>query len=586
MVTLTSNYQLLAQSYVGKSGGSLYVRLYAKCSRQDIENNKSYVYYQARTYYENGTYILDSQGSGNVSGTDLQTKSGSATRPTTGEQVIATTEGWIYHDSEGKKTISAKAFLNFPNWGWSATASSSANLVTIPRASSISVANYNLGQNISIIIGKKVSSFTSTLSYKIGSYTGTIVSKTSNSTFVWTMDSTLIEKIKESNTNSKSISAEIYCDTYSGNTKIGSTKTAKFTLSITDKPIISNVLVTEANQKVKKYTTKVIKYLSALQFDIDAISSAGTEIAHYKVKCDDREFISTTSDVFVTNIQYSYLVSGDRKTKFVITAVDKRGNTSDGYELIMDFVEYINLTFNNTEIKINRINSVSNFVRIYIQGLFFNGTIENVKNTIKIQYRYKLRNDDTASWSELKNIDVATNDNDNVFIIDNIQLDDEFNYKKNYDIEFVAEDIFQSTLCEKIVNTSEAIVKLHKNGAYIKELTAKTLNVAEGFSNYSLDDEIVVGKWIDNKKIYRKVYHFFEASACYISLKNISIDNVVNIYGYEMSAQYNNIPFNFYNNKFNYLYVEDKIIKCKTGWCNEGYIVVEYTKEKDDEEGE
>ena len=112
MATLSTSYQRLGQAYVGSSGGSLYVRIYAKYSEQDIANNRTKVQYQARTYYENGTYIYDMQGNGSVSGTGASTQTGSATRPTTGEQVIATTERIIRNSlAFGNKLKAAPVFF-------------------------------------------------------------------------------------------------------------------------------------------------------------------------------------------------------------------------------------------------------------------------------------------------------------------------------------------------------------------------------------------------------------------------------------------------------------------------------------------
>ena len=61
MATLTTSWQLIDQTYLGNSGGNLYVRLYARYSEQDITNNRTYVYYEARSYYDK-SYIYDQQG--------------------------------------------------------------------------------------------------------------------------------------------------------------------------------------------------------------------------------------------------------------------------------------------------------------------------------------------------------------------------------------------------------------------------------------------------------------------------------------------------------------------------------------------
>lgn len=149
---LTKEYQLLDEKYLGSSGGSLYIRLYAKYSEQDIINNKTKVQYQARANYVDGNYIYDQSGNGSVSGTSATEVSGSCPRPTRGETVIATTEGWVTHNQDGTMSVSASATLNFPNWGWSQIAEGSAELPTIPRNSNLTYVSGKLEEDYPTII--------------------------------------------------------------------------------------------------------------------------------------------------------------------------------------------------------------------------------------------------------------------------------------------------------------------------------------------------------------------------------------------------------------------------------------------------
>ncbi len=491
MAILTTNYQMLGQAYLGTSGGNLYVRVYAKYSEQDIVNNRTKVQYEARTYYENSTYIYDAQGNGGVYGTSSANVSGSCTRPTTGETVIATTEAWVQHNDNGSQAISASAYLNFPNWNWSATATGTADLPTIPRASSIAVSNYNLGQNIGIIIGKKVNSFTSTLTYKIGSRTGTIISKTSSPNYTWEMSSELIEQIKNDNPSTKNVSAIIYCDTYNGDTKIGNTQSTNFTLVITDKPTITNVTIEETIELIKHYTTKIVKYLSIPKFNIVTTASIGTNIKTYQVRCGEIEKSSSNNDVMINNIQYSYLVENNRKTKFIVNVIDQRGNISDDYEIECEFIEYVNLAFNNTDIKLTRLNNVSNIMKLHMTGYVYNGLIGETQNSLTLKYRFKEKNNNSVTWSELKNIEATLNE-DNTFMINDLQLESEFDYRINYDIEFYANDLFQQILHSDIIKTSEDIVKVHKNGMYIKNIDTKKLLI-NGEEVFDLDKVYPIG---------------------------------------------------------------------------------------------
>ena len=409
----------------------------------------------------------------------------------------------VGHDNEGQRQISIS--VNVGGDVMSASGSATVQLDKIPRASSIAVGNYNLGQNLSIVIGKKSSSFTSTLSYKIGSRTGNIASRTSNSSVVWEMSIELINQIKSDNPNNKNVSATIYCETYSGDTKIGNTQQANFTLTIIDKPTISSVEIEETIDIISKYTNKIVKYLSAPKLNITSVASIGSSISKYRVRCGNQDINNSDNSLIISDIQYSYLVDEIPKTKFIINVIDARGNTSDDYELEKDFIDYVKLSFNNTDIKLTRLNTVSNKIKATIKGYIYKGLIGDTQNTLSLQYRYKLRNNPSANWSDLITINPTLND-DNTFLIEGLELESNFDYKENYDIEFYAKDLFLPANYQTIIKTSETIAKVHKNGMYIKNLDVKKLLIdGHQFNEYSTE-ETVVGVWHDGRPIYRKVY--------------------------------------------------------------------------------
>ena len=130
---LTTSYQKLGEAYLGSSAGDLYIRIYAKYSEQDVSNNRSKVQYQARAYFS-GSYIYDQQSSGNVKGTSAnQVNFSKSDSYSNGETPLATTEAWVTHNTDGTMTISASAYLRFPNWGWSNTASGTATLPNLHK---------------------------------------------------------------------------------------------------------------------------------------------------------------------------------------------------------------------------------------------------------------------------------------------------------------------------------------------------------------------------------------------------------------------------------------------------------------------
>lgn len=394
----------------------------------------------------------------------------------------------IGHDSEGKKSIT------FALEGYSYSyatqyANGSLALTNIPRASSVAVGNADLGQNIGITIGKKNNSYTSTLTYKIGSRMGTIVTKTPEASYVWEMTTELISQIKADNPSNKKPTAIIYCETYSGDTKIGNTTSAEFTLTITDKPIINNVGIEETIELISQYTSSIVKYLSAPKFTIDATTSEGSSITNYQIMVGDISASSSSNEITINNIQYSYLDNDVRKTKFIIKATDARGNVSEEYPIEKDFIEYVRLTFNNTDISFTRLNGTSNTIKVNLSGYAYYGLFGGTQNILTLAYRYKEKG--TNEWSNYVQVNTSINQ-DNSFSLTEYQMLQDFDYRKNYDIEFLARDLFLSTSYSDVIKSSETIAKWHKDGAYIKHIDTKQIKV-NGKDIFDIDKIYPIG---------------------------------------------------------------------------------------------
>lgn len=376
----------------------------------------------------------------------------------------------IEHNDAGKKTILVNSSLSTTDFNPnSASASGQIELFAIPRSSDIAVPNTNLGQNIPITIGKKVDSYTSTLVYEIGSLSGTIVSKTSLSSYPWILSTDLITQIKNAYPNTKNVLAKIKCKTYSGNTQIGNETEATFYLYIVDKPTISNVVRTELNTNISSKTTAVLKSVSQNQFTITATAPVGTTIKGYRVKNGNQDSgLSTSNVVNLNDIQSSYKVGSSLKTKFLVKAIDNRDNESDEYEIVCDFIDYITVSINKTDTVIKRTNTTADDCIIYLTGNFYNSNIGASSNTITSKYRFKKQG--TSSYSTWKTI--TTSSNGNKFTINNVKITDKFDYMYNYDFEFLISDsVSSSDYYVKTFVNSVPFVKYHKNGAWIKELT-------------------------------------------------------------------------------------------------------------------
>lgn len=430
MATLTKNYQMLSQKYLGNSYGDLYVRLYAKYTEQDVANNRTYVVYQVRSYYSGNSYILDQQGTMGVSGTGADYQSTSCTRPTSGESVSVTAEGWVYHNNDGTKSVSGKASLSFPNWGWSGTASGSADLPRIPRASGVACSSPYIGDNAIISIDKKASAFTSTLTYKIGTLTGTIVTKTSETT-VQFKTSEIEDSIYALIPNIKEIQGTIYCATYNGNTQIGDTQSTKFNLYTKEsvcKPDVTATVV-DTNTSVTNITgsnTKFVKYISKPKVTVSATAKKSSTIKSYSINLNDGQTSNLQEDTF----------DSVGSNKVTISATDSRGY-ANSTDVELDMLDYIKLHVNT--ISITRPEGTSNEAILNCNGAYYNGSFTDTKaNSLSGSFKY--RKSGTTDWTDGGSITATITDN--TFRVSNLLLGSSFAYDEEYQFQISFEDMF------------------------------------------------------------------------------------------------------------------------------------------------
>lgn len=432
MATLTTSFQMLDQTYIGTSGGNLYVRIYAKYTEQDIPNNRTYVVYEARSYYDK-TYIYDQQGIIGVSGTGTSYQSASCTRPTSGESVSVSTEGWVYHNNDGAKSIDCAASISFPNWGWGGTASGSADLPRIPRASGVACSSPYIGDNAIISIDKKASSFANTLTYKIGTLTGTIATKTSETT-VQFQTSKIEDQIYALIPNAKEIKGTIYCTTYNGSTQIGDTQSTSFNLYAKEsvcKPDVTATIV-DTNTSVTSITgsnTKFVKYISKPKVNINATAKKSSTIKSYSINLNDGQTSNLQENTF-DNVG---------SNKVIVSATDSRGYSSS-LDVELDMIDYIKLHINT--ISITRPEGTSNEAILNCNGAYYNGSFtDTTANTLSGSFKY--RKSGTTDWTDGGSITPTITDN--TFKVTELSLGNLFDYEEEYQFEIAFEDKFVVT---------------------------------------------------------------------------------------------------------------------------------------------
>lgn len=403
---------------------------------------------------------------------DGQAKSGSGTYASMSyntAQTIYEDEIIVYHNDDGsKKNMSCSATLDFASGTYSPgdfNLSGTMDLTTIPRASSITATDANIGSASTININRASDSFTHTVDYSFSGLTGRIATKTSQTSIGWSVPTSFFEKIP----NAQSGTVTITCYTYSGNTHIG-TKTTTMTVSVptsgtyNSMPVIDNATAIDINEKTLGLTgdsSRLVTYFSNVKVNVTGrcLNYAGFS------KLRERNVIdipaTTTTSNGTTNVTGEKIFEKNTSTEFRIVLVDTR-QLASSYKCLNqangDFkvVPYIPLTMS---VNAERVSPTSASIKLNFSGNFYNGYYDEAKrnfNDLTIKWRYKLRDsngwilegaDDTENgWHNLiLGTDYKYNENANTYSsIDDITIEDLFDYQQNYTIEILYEDRLSS----------------------------------------------------------------------------------------------------------------------------------------------
>lgn len=384
MATLTTEWQMLGEKYLGNSYGNLYVRLYARYSEQDIVNNRSYVYVESRAYFTGG-YIKDNQGSGYVA--LYGTVNGSCTYVSKGETVIATTSSWVSHADNGTLNIHGIAYLNFPNWGWSGTVDVWAAVPSIPRQARIKSVPEEFTD-----VDKPTVTFDNAAKGALPiqvciSWTGgddisyrSIKNPTDTSyTFEFTEEE--LNKLYDATVSagSNSIDVVFYVTTIIGGKYHGSTLRSKFTVVDCMPTLDPEVLDNGSTSTQLTDNPKVlIRHFNYPKATVNAAGLKRASIIKRTVTCGSQ--VRTDIDEYA---QFDNVDSNE----FIFTVVDNRGNTVSK-TITVDMVDYVAPTcrsYITTDLASNNTADIN----INISGKCFNGSFGAQNNVIVVEYRYK-----------------------------------------------------------------------------------------------------------------------------------------------------------------------------------------------------
>ena len=242
----------------------------------------------------------------------------------------------VGHNSDGTKSVGFNASFS-GSGGWSPSTltigAGAFGLTTIPRTSSVSGGTGTIGSPVTISISRASSSFTHTLRYAFGNKSGTIASGVGTSAS-WTIPIDFCNEIP----NATSGRGTIYCDTYSGSTKIG-TSTVIFTATVPSSvvPTLSSLTLTDTDTTAASMATgnNFIQIISDISVGFnDAAGTYGSSIIGYRAEIVNRS-LSTTSNggsLGVMNFNGSATIRA--------TVTDSRGRVSAAKDVTINVIEY------------------------------------------------------------------------------------------------------------------------------------------------------------------------------------------------------------------------------------------------------
>ena len=335
--------------------------------------------------------------------------------------------------------ISSKIFVNPRSNGTSqetikGSSSTTAASGTYAPASSVTCSTADIGSAPTIQISRNSTSFTHTLTYEFGSLSGTIATKTSDTTITsWKFPTSFYEQIP----NAKSGTGTITCNTYSGDTLLG-TKTCSFTATTNEslcKPTLSPK-VEDSNSEAVALTGNAntfIRYISDAAITSGAAARNSATLKSIKVTCGSQSITTSTGTIQKVD-------SGT----FTFTATDSRGySTTQTIEKTL--INYINPTCN---LNISNPTTDGN-LSFTITGNYFNSGFGAVNNTLSVSYKYKAGSGNYSDNIEVTNI--TLNNNTYTATISLTGLD----YKETYTFQaFTIDKIKSANSAEKVIKTT------------------------------------------------------------------------------------------------------------------------------------
>ena len=470
-----------SSNFSGYNGSHFTASVYLDSYSQDINANRTDYILHLYAGSVDGYSGSGSAAQGYIQGVNT----GSTTRFPARTQVdMGTYSGSIIHNNDGTAWLGVSASV-VTNWSGVGSASISTGWTppTIPRSANVTGTSSKIGAKTTMTIARLTTNFKYNLRYSIKDdagteHTGTIATGINQDSYEWTVP----EIFYQYWTKGSKKFCTIYCDTYNGNSLIGTKSTnIQILINTNTKPDITNYNFRDMNSKTIALTDDNGKMVQG--YSVGHLSFTAT--LNYYSKVDrvvdgdgnpvDYEIVSNTEQKQVISIEKDYT---DFSAIHMIWVWDGRGvvgriglRTKNMATfppavktIVYERVDYIPLTLSMTA---KRPSATTGEIAVAFSGNYFNSDFGAVDNTLELSWKYRQK--DTTTWI---NGGTFVKDTDYEIIGNvyeskgNVSLGNIFDYRNIYEIAIYYKDKLVDTYTTKTVTRGLPIFWWNKDGVY------------------------------------------------------------------------------------------------------------------------
>lgn len=371
---------------------------------------------------------------------------------------IATGTKTISHNSDGTRSFSVSLAAAIYYASIVCTGSQTFTLDTIARASTLSASDGTLGAKTTLTADRKSSSFTHTLTWECGSYSGTLATKSTSTSWDFTPELKLA--------SGAPYGQKVYCtytlSTYNGSTLVGTdSKSVWFAIPSSVKPSCT-LSLSDSNGYASIYGG-YIQGESKLSVMINATQAYGSPISRYSASANGTTYSTQT---FTTSVLTT--VGTNTISATVIDGRERSGSVSSNITVLAYSRPQI------TNLKVRRCNAdgVENDRGGYGK-ISFHCTITSLsnKNTRTCSLRY--RQSGATAWINAPAITLSAYDQDcNPPVI---QMSD----SHSYEVQINLTDAFGTASAVTSISTGYCLYHIPASG---KGITFGGIAEGDGFN--------------------------------------------------------------------------------------------------------